>query len=210
MTTVEPNKYVFKIEFLTKNCLLSYKGNILNYIPGKLFTIHALNLSHNHLTVILPVSLSNLSQVGSQDFSYNKLSGKIPSKLVNLNFLEVFSVAHNNISGRIPSNRQFATFCISNYEGNPFLCGLRLEKNHTNVIDMPFASDETEGKWYEIDRVSFFASFVATYCVFLLSFGVVSTSILIGEGDGSIYLRILFTVPIVVDTFHKLAINFNN
>ncbi|XP_017640254.1 receptor-like protein 9b [Gossypium arboreum] len=113
MTTVEPNKYVFKIEFLTKNCLLYYKGNILNYMSGldlscnnltgqipqslgKLFAIHALNLSHNHLTGFIPVSLSNLSQVGSLDFSYNKLSGKIPSELVNLNFLEVFSVAHNN------------------------------------------------------------------------------------------------------------------
>ncbi|TYI41778.1 hypothetical protein ES332_A01G049300v1 [Gossypium tomentosum] len=142
--------------FVTKNSLLSFKGNILSYMSGldlscnnltgaipqslgKLFSIRALNLFHNHLTGHIPVSLSNLSQIESLDFSYNNLSGRIPSELVDLNFLAVFSVAHNNLSGRIPDKGQFATFGI-----NKIL----------------LSSDETEEK-----------CFVATYGVFLLTFG---------------------------------------
>ncbi|XP_052483495.1 receptor-like protein 13 isoform X4 [Gossypium raimondii] len=138
---------------------------------GKLFSIRALNLSHNHLTGHIPVSLSNLSQIESLDFSYNNLSGRIPSELVDLNFFAVFSVAHNNLSGRIPDKGQFATFGINSYKGNPFLNGLPSEKNRTKPIEIPLSSDETEEKWYDIDRTFFISSFVATYGVFLLTFG---------------------------------------
>ncbi|PPD89999.1 hypothetical protein GOBAR_DD13067 [Gossypium barbadense] len=182
------DQYVFNIDFVTKNNLLSFRGNILNYMSGldlscnnltgaipqslgKLFSIRALNLSHNHLTGHIPVSLSNLSQIESLDFSYNNLSGRIPSELVDLNFLAVFSVAHNNLSGRIPDKRQFARFGINSYKGNPFLNGLPSEKNRTKPVEIPLTSDETEEKWYDIDRTFFISSFVATYGVFLLTFG---------------------------------------
>ncbi|XP_012454081.1 receptor-like protein 15 isoform X2 [Gossypium raimondii] len=182
------DQYVFNIDFVTKNNLLSFKGNILDYMSGldlscnnltgaiprslgKLFSIRALNLSHNHLTGHIPVSLSNLSQIESLDFSYNNLSGRIPSELVDLNFFAVFSVAHNNLSGRIPDKGQFATFGINSYKGNPFLNGLPSEKNRTKPIEIPLSSDETEEKWYDIDRTFFISSFVATYGVFLLTFG---------------------------------------
>ncbi|KAL4271796.1 hypothetical protein GQ457_13G005020 [Hibiscus cannabinus] len=184
------DKYVYKINFVTKNTLLSYKGNILNYMSGldlscnnltgdipqslgKLTSLHALNLSHNHLAGFIPVSLSSLSQVESLDFSYNNLSGTIPSQLVGLNFLAVFSVAHNNLSGRVPDKGQFATFDITSYEGNPFLSGLPSDKNHTEVVETPLPSDEAEEKWYKFDQTSFFASFFATYCVVLLTMGAV-------------------------------------
>ncbi|KAK9025534.1 hypothetical protein V6N11_038398 [Hibiscus sabdariffa] len=184
------DEYVYKINFFTKNTLLSYKGNILNYMSGldlscnnltgdipqslgKLTSLHALNLSHNHLTGFIPVSLSSLSQVESLDFSYNNLSGTIPSELVGLNFLAVFSVAHNNLSGRVPDKGQFATFDITSYEGNPFLSGLPSEKNHTEVIETPLPSDEAEEKWNKFDQTSFLASFFATYCVVVLTLGAV-------------------------------------
>ncbi|KAL1184397.1 hypothetical protein V6Z11_A01G041300 [Gossypium hirsutum] len=182
------DQYVFNIDFVTKNSLLSFKGNILSYMSGldlscnnltgaipqslgKLFSIRALNLSHNHLTGHIPVSLSNLSQIESLDFSYNNLSGRIPSELVDLNFLAVFSVAHNNLSGRIPDKGQFATFGINSYKGNPFLNGLPSEKNRIKPVEILLSSDETEEKWYDIDRTFFISSFVATYGVFLLTFG---------------------------------------
>ncbi|TYH29813.1 hypothetical protein ES288_A01G042100v1 [Gossypium darwinii] len=182
------DQYVFNIDFVTKNSLLSFKGNILSYMSGldlscnnltgaipqslgKLFSIRALNLSHNHLTGHIPVSLSNLSQIESLDFSYNNLSGRIPSELGDLNFLAVFSVAHNNLSGRIPDKGQFATFGINSYKGNPFLNGLPSEKNRIKPVEILLSSDETEEKWYDIDRTFFISSFVATYGVFLLTFG---------------------------------------
>ncbi|KAB2095476.1 hypothetical protein ES319_A01G039600v1 [Gossypium barbadense] len=182
------DQYVFNIDFVTKNSLLSFKGNILSYMSGldlscnnltgaipqslgKLFSIRALNLSHNHLTGHIPVSLSNLSQIESLDFSYNNLSGRIPSELVDLNFLAVFSVAHNNLSGRIPDKGQFATFGINSYKGNPFLNGPPSEKNRIKPVEILLSSDETEEKWYDIDRTFFISSFVATYGVFLLTFG---------------------------------------
>ncbi|KAH1120656.1 hypothetical protein J1N35_003816 [Gossypium stocksii] len=185
---VQLDQYVVNIDFVTKNSLLSFKGNILNYMSGldlscnnltgaipqslgKLFSIRALNLSHNHLTGHIPVSLSNLSQIESLDFSYNNLSGRIPSELVDLNFLAVFSVAHNNLSGRIPDKGQFPTFGINSYKGNPFLNWLPSEKNRTKPVEIPLSSDETEEKWYDIDRTFFISSFVATYGVFLLTFG---------------------------------------
>ncbi|KAK6228928.1 hypothetical protein SCA6_017879, partial [Theobroma cacao] len=174
------------IDFVTKSSLLSYKGDVLNYMSGldlscnnltgkipqnlgKLFSIRALNLSHNHLIGSIPISFSNLAKLESLDLSYNSLSGKIPPEIVNLNFLEVFSVAHNNLSGRIPDKGQFATFDSSSYEGNPFLSGLPVEKNRTKIAETP--SDESKEQWYEIDRTFFFASFTGTYVVFLLGFG---------------------------------------
>ncbi|MBA0549821.1 hypothetical protein Golob_020830, partial [Gossypium lobatum] len=93
---------------------LDYSNNNLTGVM-EFRAIDALNLSHNHLTRLIPVSLSNLSQLESLDFSY-------------FNFLEV---AHNNLSGRVPGKGQFATFDINSYEGNPFLYGLPSEKNHT-------------------------------------------------------------------------------
>ncbi|KAK9025537.1 hypothetical protein V6N11_038401 [Hibiscus sabdariffa] len=223
------DEYVYKIEFVTKNSLLSYKGDILNYMSGldlscnnltgdiprslgKLASLHALNLSHNHLTGFIPVSFSNLSQVESLDFSYNNLSGKIPSELVDLNFLAVFSVSHNNLSGGVPDKGQFATFGISSYEGNPFLSGIPSEKNRSQVVETPLPSDETEEKWYEVDGTCFFASFVATYCVVLLSLGAVLYINPYWRRRWSYFIEncIYSCYYFVVDALRKFATKLNN
>ncbi|MBA0675866.1 hypothetical protein Goari_017386, partial [Gossypium aridum] len=112
-----------------KHSELDFSNNNLTGVM-EFRAIDALNLSHNHLTRLIPVSLSNLSQLESLDFSY-------------FNFLEV---AHNNLSGRVPGKGQFATFDINSYEGNPFLYGLPSEKNHTKVVETPLPSIETEEK----------------------------------------------------------------
>ncbi|KAI7980944.1 Receptor-like protein 13 [Camellia lanceoleosa] len=188
---------VDEVEFVTKSRTNSYlAGSILNFMSGldlscnklageipfelgKLSGVRALNLSHNLLTGPIPKTFSSLTQVESLDLSYNRLSGNIPTELINLNFLEVFTVAHNNLSGKILDRKaQFGTFEASSYEGNPFLCGPPLEKNCRAIVDLPYSpttasSDETKGKWYDIDRVAFSASFVATYITFLFGFAVV-------------------------------------
>ncbi|MBA0849049.1 hypothetical protein Goshw_010532, partial [Gossypium schwendimanii] len=101
-----------------KHSELDFSNNNLTGVM-EFRAIDALNLSHNHLTRLIPVSLSNLSQL---------------------------EIAHNNLSGRVPGKGQFATFDINSYEGNPFLYGLPSEKNHTKVVETPLPSIETEEK----------------------------------------------------------------
>uniref|UniRef100_A0A2C9V022 Leucine-rich repeat-containing N-terminal plant-type domain-containing protein n=2 Tax=Manihot esculenta TaxID=3983 RepID=A0A2C9V022_MANES len=179
-------------EFVTKYRADTYKNKALNYMSGldlsnnnltgeipyelgALCQIHALNLSHNQLIGSIPRSFANLSQIESLDLSYNILSGQIPVELINLNFLEAFSVAHNNLSGRIPDMKgQFSTFESKSYEGNPFLCGTQVRRKCHDDNDEPSPSQmespqEASGKWYEIDREIFLASFSVTFIMFFLS-----------------------------------------
>ncbi|KAL4629127.1 hypothetical protein ACB092_05G286800 [Castanea dentata] len=176
-----------EINFVTKYRLSPYKDDILIYMSGldlscnnltgeiplelgQLQGIHALNLSHNQLTGSIPKSFSDLTQVESLDLSHNRLSGEIPPQLIELTFLEVFSVAHNNLSGRTPDMKaQFGTFDASSYDGNPFLCGLPLEKNCTRRDDSPtpmHSSEVSDEKWYKVDQTVFFTSFLVTYIMF--------------------------------------------
>ncbi|KAM4113361.1 hypothetical protein ACJW30_05G215200 [Castanea mollissima] len=176
-----------EINFVTKYRLSSYKDGILNYMSGldlscnnltgeiplelgQLQRIHALNLSHNQLTGSIPKSFSDLTNAESLDLSHNRLSGEIPPQLIELTFLEVFSVAYNNLSGRTPDMKaQFGTFDASSYDGNPFLCGLPLEKNCTSRDDSPtpmHSSDVSDEKWYKVDQTVFFTSFLVTYIMF--------------------------------------------
>ena len=181
-----------EVEFVTKNRRDSYKGEILNFMSGldlscnnltgeipselgMLSSIHALNLSHNQLMGSIPMSFSNLSQIESLDLSYNALNGEIPPGLVELNFLAVFNVTHNNLSGRVPDMKaQFGTFDESSYEDNPFLCGPLLKRKCNTSIEPsyspPESSRESEAKWYDIDHVVFFASFITSYIMILLGF----------------------------------------
>ncbi|KAM4113367.1 hypothetical protein ACJW30_05G215700 [Castanea mollissima] len=183
-----------EINFVTKYRLSSYKDDILTYMSGldlscnnltgeiplelgQLQRIHALNLSHNQLTGSIPKSFSDLTNVESLDLSHNRLSGEIPPQLIELTFLEVFSVAYNNLSGRTPDMKaQFGTFDASSYDGNPFLCGLPLEKNCTRRDDSPtpmHSSDVSDEKWYKVDQTVFFTSFLVTYIMFCV--GVASS-----------------------------------
>ncbi|XP_075666491.1 receptor-like protein 14 isoform X2 [Castanea sativa] len=176
-----------EINFVTKYRLSSYKDDILTYMSGldlscnnltgeiplelgQLQGIHALNLSHNQLIGSIPKSFSDLTKVESLDLSHNRLSGEIPPQLIELTFLEVFSVAYNNLSGRTPDMKaQFGTFDASSYDGNPFLCGLPLEKNCTKRDDSPtpmHSSEVSDEKWYKVDQTVFFTSFLVTYIMF--------------------------------------------
>ncbi|XP_047310381.1 receptor-like protein 56 isoform X2 [Impatiens glandulifera] len=153
------------------------EGEIPNGL-GNLSSIHVLNLSHNWLSGPIPQTFSNLKQIESLDLSHNNLSGEIPSNLVNLNFLETFSVAYNNLSGRLPDmmKGQFGSFEGDSYAGNPFLlCGPLLKIDC--MVDVKKDKDDDDNDevhddeaWYTIDREELYASFLATYIVYILGF----------------------------------------
>ncbi|KAG6675409.1 hypothetical protein I3842_15G099500 [Carya illinoinensis] len=177
-----------KVEFTTKNLLLSYKGDILNdmsgidlscnklegEIPdelGDLSSIHALNLSFNNLTGSIPIQFSKLNQIESLDLSNNNLDGIIPPQLTELNFLAVFNVAHNNFWGTTPERKaQFGTFDESSYEGNPLLCGPPLHKACTKIqppSDIP-TNDKGDEACGFMDLEVFYISCAVSYMTMLL------------------------------------------
>ncbi|XP_040996097.1 receptor-like protein 15 [Juglans microcarpa x Juglans regia] len=177
-----------EVEFSTKNRILSYKGDVLNYMSGidlscnklegeippelgDLSRIHALNLSFNNLTGSIPTSFSKLNQIESLDLSNNNLDGIIPPQLVELNSLAVFNVAHNNFWGTTPERKaQFGTFDESSYEGNPLLCGPPLHKACTKI--QPPSNIPTDDKGDEacgfMDLELFYVSFAVSYMTMLL------------------------------------------
>ncbi|KAL8171852.1 hypothetical protein V2J09_023656 [Rumex salicifolius] len=146
----------------------------LGYLKG----LHGLNLSHNNLIGLIPKSFSNLRSIESLDLSNNSLRGEIPSELVSLTSLEVFNVSYNNLSGSVPTTKQFGTFCIYSYQGNPFLHGYQ-QCLGSGIGKPPIASfGEEDEERSEFDWVVFFWSFGAAYSTILLAFigGVVHQS----------------------------------
>lgn len=174
------------IEFMTKKRYESYKGDILNYMTGLDFScneltgdipsetgslseIRALNLSHNFLSGSIPQSLSNLKMIESLDLSHNDLSGQIPPQLTELNFLSNFNVSYNHLSGPTPNAGQFANFDEQNYGGNSGLCGPRINKSCTTVLEPPETpSDGAEEDESAVDMVAFYWSFVASSVTVIL------------------------------------------
>uniref|UniRef100_A0A1J3JCL5 LRR receptor-like serine/threonine-protein kinase GSO1 n=1 Tax=Noccaea caerulescens TaxID=107243 RepID=A0A1J3JCL5_NOCCA len=175
-----------KIEFATKERYDAYMSGNLIYmvgldlsenelsgeIPvelGGLVALLALNFSHNYLTGVIPESFSGIKNVESLDLSNNRLQGRIPPRLTELRNLAVFNVSYNNLSGVIPQGRQFNTFEIESYLGNPLLCGKPTNRSceGNNNFHEP-DSDGVEDDESTIDMVSFYWSFAAAYVTIIL------------------------------------------
>ncbi|XP_058181093.1 cuscuta receptor 1-like isoform X2 [Rhododendron vialii] len=177
-------------KFTTKGISLIYTGIVLQLfsginlshnrltgpIPpeiGNLSHIKVLNLSHNNFIGTIPVTFSNMKGIESLDLSYNHLNGQIPSQLIELYSLEVFNLSYNDLSGRMPPRvKQFGTFDLSSYVGNPLLCGEPLPK--CNATDSPpltprAAVNDTEEDSGFMDMNVFYMSFAGSYVTVVLA-----------------------------------------
>ncbi|XP_059451132.1 receptor-like protein EIX2 [Corylus avellana] len=69
-----------------------------------------------------------MERLESMDLSTNHISGIIPSSLTTLSLLSYLNLSNNNLSGKIPSGTRLQTYNASAYAGNRDLCGLPLPK----------------------------------------------------------------------------------
>ncbi|KAI7986763.1 Receptor-like protein 15 [Camellia lanceoleosa] len=150
----------------------NFRGQIFS-VDFNLTQIMTLQLNDNQFTRPLTNVLSKLLELYFLDISNNYMFVKIPSSMDNMTLLGTLIMRNNSFNGDFPCKiidmkAQFGTFEASSYEGNPFLCGQPLEKICTAIVDSPHLP--TGEKWYDIDLVAFFASFVGAYITFLFGF----------------------------------------
>ncbi|XP_060207472.1 receptor-like protein 53 isoform X2 [Lycium barbarum] len=82
---------------------------------------------HYHVSLVIK-EIAKLHELEALDLSWNRLIGEIPGQLSSLTFLEVLNLSYNHLVGRIPLGKQFNSFPIDSYSGNPDLCGFPLSK----------------------------------------------------------------------------------
>ncbi|KAJ4959254.1 hypothetical protein NE237_026365 [Protea cynaroides] len=175
--------------FQLKVLLLS-NNNLNATIPRFLTTQHNLtfiDLSSNNLTGMFPTwLLENNKMLEVLILRNNSLSGHFVSPS-NIHKAAYFvDISNNGFNGLLQKNigkmlpnlktpemkNQFSTFSNTSYEGNPFLCGPPLSRLCSSNKESATTSIGVNGN-DDLDMTTFFASFVASYVVFLLGFGAV-------------------------------------
>jgi Leucine-rich repeat (LRR) protein len=202
-TGLEPT-FEIKIDLRIKREVYAYKGiplslmtvivmssnQLTGNIPfemGELSQLRSLNLSNNFLTGSIPNSFQNLENMESLDLSHNKLSGGIPFEFVEMTSLSIFSVAYNNLSGRVPFERQFSTFEMQCYDGNPYLCGNPLPRNCSTTNQLEPRYEEEREETRIIDSPLFFYVFV--YVSYSFGFWVFFGILIFNKNWRHIYFR---------------------
>ncbi|XP_059277689.1 receptor-like protein 9DC3 [Lycium ferocissimum] len=100
----------------------------------------------DHVSLVIK-EIAKLHELEALDLSWNRLIGEIPGQLSSLTFLEVLNISRNHLVGRISLGKQFNSFPIDSYCGNPDLCGFPLSKEcgTNNVSDeSPLEQDDDD------------------------------------------------------------------
>ncbi|KAK7835837.1 receptor-like protein 15, partial [Quercus suber] len=173
-----------------------FTGSIPDEIVG-LSNLRLLSLSGNHFSGVISKQLCRLKRIGIMDLSNNSLSGSIPYCFNNISFGKLATSGFVYTRGVFFPSPMFSfpyksllyrDFLIEgssfhyyvpveiNYEGNPFLCGAPLKKSCIDTDESPPSSQKSskanDGRWYEVDLLAFFTSFLVSCIIFFL--GVVS------------------------------------
>ncbi|KAM5548845.1 hypothetical protein ABKV19_000320 [Rosa sericea] len=125
----------------------SIHGNIPTEISQLQF-LRSLDPSFNNFSGDIPNQISNLINLERLDLSMNQLSGEIPTSITSLTFLASFNVSHNNLQGLIPKSTQLQGFDVSEFEGNPKLCGAPLP----NECPREIGTDEDDKKTEDVEN----------------------------------------------------------
>ncbi|KAK8491673.1 hypothetical protein V6N13_029801 [Hibiscus sabdariffa] len=151
-----------------KNIDLS-RNNLTGEFPKELCNLaflDTLNFSRNRLSGNIPDNIDDLRLLEFLDLSFNNFSGPIPPSLSSLTLLNHLKLSYNNLSGRILTGNQLQTLNdSSNYEGNPFLCGVPLSATCPgDAISPPTPSsgdgDSRDKLWHYLSiAVGFIAGF---------------------------------------------------
>ncbi|AAF31736.1 putative disease resistance protein; 44362-46367 [Arabidopsis thaliana] len=159
--------------------LLLRGNNLTGSIPRRLCavrSIHLLDLANNKLNGSIPSCLRNASLDGfAIDY---ELSTQTKIEFAtkhrydayrggNLKLLFGLDLSKNELSGVIPQGKQFNSFDMRSYIGNPLLCG---QPTDIRCIGNTFQEADygVEAVENTIDMVSFYWSFVAAYITILL------------------------------------------
>ncbi|XP_060211143.1 receptor-like protein 9DC3 [Lycium barbarum] len=149
---IKGNVYDMRITSIMTSIDLSsnrFEGDIPNSL-GSLNSLVLLNLSHNNFWGYIPAEIAKLHELEALDLSWNRLIGEIPGQLSSLTFLEVLNLSYNHLVGRIPLGKQFNSFPIDSYSGNPYLCGFPLSKEcgtNNESDESPLEQDDDDSSF---------------------------------------------------------------
>ncbi|KAI3496048.1 hypothetical protein L1887_38398 [Cichorium endivia] len=105
--------------FSASSCNIS--GNFPGFQSCK--SLSSIELNQNHLSGIIPDSLSLCESLETLNLAGNNFSGEIPAKLGTSMKLKSLNFSNNDLSGPIPT---FKSMEINSFLGNPDLCGAPL------------------------------------------------------------------------------------
>ncbi|KAM3269944.1 hypothetical protein P3S67_029850 [Capsicum chacoense] len=95
----------------------------------------------------------------SLDLSYNHFTGEIPVTLATLDFLAYLNLSYNNLSGRIPANPHFDTLYPDGiaYIGNRYLYGSPNRMNYriSGIFLLLYLIDDNwrNKYWRAVDKI---------------------------------------------------------
>ncbi|PNT78412.1 hypothetical protein BRADI_1g78821v3 [Brachypodium distachyon] len=130
--SIGKNHLTGRLDFLStlSNCkqlkyigieMCSFTGIIPAYIGNLSKKLRKFYAYNNHLTGIIPTTISNLSHLSTVSFTGNQLSGTIPDSITLLENLELLFLSENSMIGPIPTQIGTLTRLLElSLEGNIF------------------------------------------------------------------------------------------